>query len=493
MEHEMMEVSGETGSAVPFPPSLQHTKILCTLGPATATPDRIREMILAGADAIRLNFSHSTHETHRKLYEMVRTVSAELERQVPIIQDLQGPKIRVGALPDGPVLLRPATTVILTTASVKSGDERIPVGYKKLAGEVHKGDLILLDDGLIALRVEETNGRDIACKVINGGLLKEHKGINLPNVVISEPSLTAKDRRDLLFGLQLGVDYVALSFVRSAADIVGLRKLIASHGRQTPVIAKIEKIEAIRELDAIIAASDAVMIARGDLGVELPSYEVPLLQKRIIRRCNETGTPVITATQMLESMVNNPRPTRAESSDVANAVFDGTDVVMLSAETSVGAFPVEAVMTMNDILRATESTVRYDPDLRSPHEFQNEEDRSNYAVAISASLLSAQVKASAILVLTYSGATARVMSRSRPDVPIIAMSENEDVCRQLGLYRNVYAVRISQPVTTEEALPLMKQRAVEAGVVEAGDTVIITAGYPVVEKARTNMVVVDRI
>jgi pyruvate kinase len=480
-------------SASPFPPSLQHTKILCTLGPATATPEKIRQMILAGADAFRLNFSHSTHETHRKLFEMTRKVSKELGRHIPIIQDLQGPKIRVGSLPDGPVLLRPASTVVLTTASVKRGDHRIPVGYKKLAQEVRKGDVIMIDDGLLSLRVEKTNAKDITCNVINGGMLKEHKGINLPNIAISEPSLTPKDKRDLLFGLSLGVDFVALSFVRSAKDIVDLKKLIGSHKKKTAVISKIEKIEAIRELEAIISASDAVMIARGDLGVELPSYEVPLLQKRIIKRCNETGTPVITATQMLESMVNNPRPTRAESSDVANAVFDGTDAVMLSAETSVGAFPVEAVMTMNDILRATETTVRYDPEIRMPHEFEDEAEQSNYAVALAASLLSSQVDARAILCLTYSGATARVMSRSRPDVPVIAMAEDEGILRTLSLYRNIYSVTTEHPITTEEALPLMKRAALEAGVVEPGDTVIITAGYPLVDKARTNMVVVNKI
>ena len=336
-----------------FPPSLQHTKILCTLGPATATKERIRQLILAGADAVRLNFSHSKYETHRKLAEMTREVSAELDRHIAIIQDLQGPKIRVGTLPDGPVLLRPAERVILTTDAVASGDNRIPVQYKKLADDVRTGDSIFLDDGLLRLRVVAKSGRNIACDVINGGLLKEHKGVNLPGVNVSEPSLTAKDRRDLEFGLSLEVDYVALSFVRSAKDIYDLKRLIAKHGKTTPVIAKIEKIEAIRELDAIIMAADAVMIARGDLGVELPSYEVPLLQKRIIRKCRELGKPVITATQMLESMVQNPRPTRAESSDVANAVYDGTDVVMLSAETSVGAFPVETVMTMNDILRST--------------------------------------------------------------------------------------------------------------------------------------------
>ncbi|MCE7932976.1 MAG: pyruvate kinase [Chlorobi bacterium CHB2] len=476
-----------------FPPSLQHTKILCTLGPATATKERIRQLILAGADAVRLNFSHSKYEVHRKLAEMTREVSAELERHIAIIQDLQGPKIRVGTLPDGPVLLRPAERVILTTDAVASGDKRIPVQYKQLADDVRTGDSIFLDDGLLRLRVVAKSGRNIACDVINGGLLKEHKGVNLPGVNVSEPSLTAKDRRDLEFGLSLGVDYVALSFVRSAKDIFDLKRLIAKHGKTTPVIAKIEKIEAIRELDAIIMATDAVMIARGDLGVELPSYEVPLLQKRIIRKCRELGKPVITATQMLESMVQNPRPTRAESSDVANAVYDGTDVVMLSAETSVGAFPVESVMTMNDILRSTESVVRFDPNWKRTTTGETEMEMAENAVAVAACVLSSQVNASAILCLSYTGNTARTMSRQRPDAPIIVMTQDLDVCRRLCIYRGIYTVTIEQPDDTEDAVSMMKRAAIEAGVVEEGDTVIITTGYPLDEKASTNMIVVDRV
>jgi pyruvate kinase len=488
-----MDRTDQLQKAVLFPPSLQHTKILCTLGPATATQERIRQLILAGADAIRLNFSHSKYETHQELFSMTRAAAAELRRHVPIIQDLQGPKIRVGSLPDGPVLLRPAEKVVLTTDVTVSGDPRIPVGYKRLAEEVKIGDQILLDDGLIALRVEERNGRNITCSVINGGLLKEKKGINLPGVAISEPSLTTKDRKDLNFGLELGVDYIALSFVRSAKDIVELKRLIARKGYATPVIAKIEKIEAIRELDAVIDAADALMVARGDLGVELPSYEVPLLQKRIIKRCNEKGKPVITATQMLESMIHNPRPTRAESSDVANAVFDGTDVVMLSAETSVGAYPVETVMTMNDILRASETAVQYG--LR-PHEieFESEIQQTEYSVAVTACVLAQQVGAQAILCLTYTGNTARVMSRSRPDAPIIAMVSGSDaLCRQLALYRGIYSVLIEQPANTEQAIGLMKKAALDAGVVEEGDQVVITTGYPLDEKASTNMVFVDRV
>jgi pyruvate kinase len=483
-----------------FPPLLQHTKILCTLGPATATQERIRQLILVGADAFRLNFSHSSYETHQKLYDMVRAAARELDRHIPVVQDLQGPKIRIGLLPGGPVLLRPASIITLTTDVVKSGDERIPVSYKKLVDDVQPGDNIYLDDGLITLRVEAKSGRNITCNVINGGLLKDRKGVNLPGVKVSEPSLTAKDRKDLLFGLKMGVDFVALSFVRTAKDILDLKKLIASKGKQTPVIAKIEKFEAIREIDAIIDAADAIMIARGDLGVELPSHEVPLLQKRIIRKCNEMGKPVITATQMLESMVHNPRPTRAESSDVANAVFDGTDVVMLSAETSVGAYPVEAVMAMNDIIRSSESIVHFDLWRRPPEHIDTGEEleeeemaHTEYAVASAATVLSAQVNARAILCLTYTGNTAKMMSRHRSEAPIIAMAQDDQLCRWLSIYRGIYSITIQQPDNTEEAISIMKQTAQEGGVVEEGDIVIITTGYPLDEKASTNMVVVNRI
>jgi pyruvate kinase len=483
----------EPQQSLVFPPLLQHTKILCTLGPATATQERIRQLILVGADAFRLNFSHSGYDTHKKLFDMVRAAAKELGRHIPIIQDLQGPKIRVGALPNGPILLRPASTVTLTTDMSAATDDRIPISYKKLADDVQPGDSIYLDDGLITLRVEEKSGRNITCSVINGGLLKERKGVNLPGVNVSEPSLTVKDRKDLIYGLELGVDYVALSFVRSAKDIVELKKLIAQKGKKTPVIAKIEKIEAIRELDAIIAASDAIMVARGDLGVELPSHEVPLLQKRIIKKCNEMAKPVITATQMLESMVHNPRPTRAESSDVANAVFDGTDVVMLSAETSVGAYPVEAVMAMNDIIRSMETSVHFDLPIRPPVTYEDDVEQAEYAVAAAASLLSAQVHARAILCLTYTGNTARVMSRARAEAPIIAMAQDEQLCRWLGLYRGIYSIMIEQPSSSEEAISMMKQAAVEGGVVEEDDIVIITTGYPLDEKANTNMIVVNRI
>ena len=476
------------------PPLLQHTKILCTLGPATATKERIRQMILAGADAMRLNFSHSNYETHRQMFDLTREAAAELDRHITIVQDLQGPKIRIGALPNGPVLLRPAEEITLTVDQVESDDPRIPVGYAKFAQDVRPGDNILIDDGLLMLRVDEVKARDVLCRIIYGGLLKEKKGINLPGTKISEPSLTEKDLRDAEFGLKLGVDYIALSFVRSAKDILDLKKLIRRKRKTTPVIAKIEKVEAVRELDAVIDAADAVMVARGDLGVEMPGHIVPLLQKRIIDRCNNLGKPVITATQMLESMVNNPRPTRAESSDVANAVFDGSDGVMLSAETSVGAYPVEAVMMMDDIIQATESAIS--PDARDALDLLPVE-RERYiesSVAAKAAALATEVHAAAILCLTYTGATARVMSRRRPGVPIIAMAQDEAICRRLGLFSGIFALTIAKALTsTEEAISTMKEAALKAGVVNKGDIVIMTTGYPLDAKASTNMIVLHKI
>ncbi|MEZ4782929.1 MAG: pyruvate kinase [Candidatus Kapaibacterium sp.] len=477
------------------PPSLQHTKIVCTLGPATATKDRIRQLILAGADAIRLNFSHSNYDTHKAMFEMTREAARESGRLITIIQDLQGPKIRIGALPDGPVFLRPAEQITLTTDDVLSGDPRVPVGYKKFAADVEAGNTILIDDGLLALRVDEVKGNDVLCTIIYGGLLKEKKGINLPGTKISEPSLTEKDLEDLEFGLKLGVDYVALSFVRSAQDIIDLKKIIRRKRKSTQVIAKIEKVEAVRELDAVIDAADAVMVARGDLGVEMPGHIVPLLQKRIISRCKNLGKPVITATQMLESMINNPRPTRAEASDVANAVFDGTDGVMLSAETSVGAYPVETVMVMDDIIQATESAIPYadlDDNLAPLPEEQKRYTES--AVAAKAAMLATEIRAAAILCLTYSGMTARVMSRRRPGVPIIAIAQDEDVCRRLGLYSGIFALTIDEtPSSTEEAVKIMEKAALDAGVIRKGDLVIMTTGYPLDSKASTNMMLVQRI
>ncbi len=495
------KLSGEERRQVIFrskghvPPSLQHTKILCTLGPATASRDRIRQLILAGADAIRLNFSHSSYEIHQNLYEMTREVSKELRRHVPIVQDLQGPKIRIGALPNGPVLLRPAEEVTLSTAKLPDGDPRIPVGYSKFSGDVKRGDTVLLDDGLLSLRVDEVNGKDVLCTVINGGLLKEKKGINLPGTKISQSSLTEKDLRDLEFGLKLGVDYVALSFVRSAKDVEELKKIIRRKRKKTPVIAKIEKVEAIRQLDEIVEAADAVMVARGDLGVEMPGHIVPLLQKRIIKRCHRYGKPVITATQMLESMTSNPRPTRAESSDVANAVFDGTDVVMLSAETSVGAYPVEAVMAMDDIIQTTESAIGSEGLIHEVEALPEEIARyTESAVAAKAASLAAEIRATAILCLTYTGMTARVMSRRRPGVPIIAMTQDTDICTQLGLYSGIFAVDIPRAAeSTEDAVNMMEEAALESGVVKKGDMIILTTGFPLDAKSSTNMMLVQRI
>lgn len=479
---------------LPDPDSLQHAKILCTLGPASSTPEVIKDLINAGADAIRLNFSHADYDTHRRLFDTTRQVAKSLNKHIPIIQDLQGPKIRIGSLPNGPINLVTGSKITITIDDLTIGDTRIPSGYKNLVKDVSPQDRILIDDGLIALVVESKDESNVYCHVINGGLLKEKKGINLPGVQVSEPSLTKKDLQDLEFGLELGVDYVALSFVRSAKDVTTLKELILSKGYSTPVIAKIEKMEALRELDAIINAADAVMIARGDLGVEIPSHEVPIWQKRIIKKCNQIGRCVITATQMLESMVQNPRPTRAESSDVANAVLDGTDVVMLSAETSVGAFPTDAVRTMNDIIASAESIMLYDKDNRHPPKIRNEDERADYAIAASACNLSEQVSAKAILCFTYRGLTAKMMSRQRPDIPIVAIAQNEKICRMLMLYNGIEAVALKdQPHSTDEAIAVMKDLALDAGYVKKGDKVILTAGYPVVTKARTNMMVVDTI
>ena len=334
---------------------MKRAKIVCTIGPASASKEIISRLIDAGMDVARMNFSHGTREDHRKVYELIR----ELSDRVAIIQDLQGPKIRVGEMPEGGVRLREGDRFILSTQEREGNEGGAHVTYPELNSDVKIGDNIYLADGIIHLQVEDVSGNDVVCRVIHGGILQSHQGVNLPGVDISTPSLTEKDRGDLEFGLDLGVDYVALSFVRSVEDVLELKRIIASHDSSAQVIAKVEKREALEALPDIVSASDAVMIARGDLGVELPTEDVPVYQKLIIRECISRGKTVITATQMLESMVHSERPTRAEATDVANAVIDGTDALMLSAETATGEFPVESVATMRRIIEKTEELIGY--------------------------------------------------------------------------------------------------------------------------------------
>ncbi len=466
------------------------TKIVCTLGPATADRDVLRQMLAAGMDVARLNFSHGDHETHAQMLQMLREVSEEANHHVAAIADLQGPKIRTGRLRDGkPVELEAGQSLQIRSDTDEAGDEqRIFTNYQTLADDVKPGDVILLDDGLLQLQVESASGGTVTATVVVGGPLGEHKGINLPDTEVSAPSLTAKDKRDLELALEQEVDYVALSFVRKPSDIVALREACERRGRNMPLIAKLEKPEALSHLDEIVAATDVVMVARGDLGVELPPEEVPVWQKRIIRLCAEMRVPVITATQMLDSMRENPRPTRAEASDVANAIFDGTDAVMLSGETAIGKYPVKTVEMMRRIcVSAEQEQFSTRPHLRTKLASPDETLGIADAVSRAAARTAEEVHATAILAFTESGSTARMASKSRPMIPIIAVTPLKATARQCSLYWGVTPVLTEHAAATDDVIPRCVAEVQRLGLVNTGDTVVITAGTPMGRPGTTNM------
>jgi pyruvate kinase len=470
------------------------TKIVCTLGPATSSVETLLRMIDAGMDVVRLNFSHGSHEDHRANIERVHEAISRSGQQLTLVQDLQGPKIRVGTFTTPSVELVTGGAFTITTEDVAGTAERVSTTFAGLASDVHPGHLILLDDGKIQMKVVAVSGPEVRCEVLVGGTLSARKGINLPGVPVSAPSFTDKDLDDVLFGISNGVDYIALSFVRSAFDIRDLRKAIASRapGVTTPIIAKMEKPQAIQNADAIIQEADGVMVARGDLGVEMPPEDVPMLQKQIIRKCNEAGKPVIVATQMLESMISNPRPTRAEASDVANAVVDGCDAVMLSGETSVGKYPVEAVQIMNRIILKAESVLRERPSSMRWREMLPGDQHD--AIGRAACLLAEQMKAAAIVAVTRSGETARVLARYRPDPPIIAITDTEKTLRTLNLVWGIQGMVMSSLGTdSDKALADIRQRLVDSGAVQHGDNVVMLAGHPFFARGSTNLIKVERI
>src|SRR5713226_3447509 len=410
----------------------RRTSIVATLGPATSSPDQIRTLLEAGVDVFRLNFSHGEAEDHARSYDAVRAAENQIGRVAAVMQDLAGPKIRVGRLQNGAVELRDGEPLIITTREVSGNAHELCTNYPGLPRDVHTGDRILLDDGALELVVEKTGRVAVTTRVVRGGTLGEHKGINLPGVSVNLPAMTEKDFKDLEFGLQLGVDYVALSFVRRAKDIALGRRAVAAQGGHVPLIAKLEKAEAIDNLDEILRAADGVMVARGDLGVELDPEWVPVLQKTIIQKANAAGILVITATQMLESMIHSPRPTRAETSDVANAILDGTDAVMLSAETAVGDYPVEAVQMMDRIARVVECS---NPSIFSSH--GPAQRSTTISIAHAAASLAHEGGARAIVAMTRSGLTAQILSKLRPHEPLIAFTEQEATVRRLALWWGV--------------------------------------------------------
>src|SRR5213082_1931072 len=447
--------------------SFRHSKIVCTIGPASRSPKMIDRLLGAGMDVARLNFSHGTHEEHAKNISTLRAASIEHEKPIAILADLQGPKIRTGPLAGGgPVLLRTGQKFIITTAKILGDSTRVNTVFTPLPREVHRGDRILLSDGLIELRGGQIRGREVICEVVNGGALGEHKGINLPGVKLRVPALTPKDRADLRFALKHGADYIAVSFVRRAEDVLLAKQLIRRAGRDTPVIAELEKPEAIENLDAILQSADGVMVARGDLGVEMNPERVPVVQKTIIARAREFRRPVITATQMLESMTENPRPTRAEASDVANAIFDGSDAVMLSAETASGKYPREAVAIMGRIVVEAERNMAQEGvDRRRNHR------RLSIAETICESIAHAaeDLEMGAIAVFTESGNTAKLISKYRPKAEISAFSHMPHVCNRLNLLWGVRPVFHHQERTAEAMVRAAEIKLLEEGRLKAGD------------------------
>ncbi len=455
--------------------SIRRTKIVATIGPATSSPEMLKAIIEAGATTLRLNFSHGTHADHQRNIRLIRQTAFELNQPVAILQDLQGPKIRLGKFEHGSIVVEKGDRFTLTNRQIVGTQDISCVTYDCLADEVPPGATILLDDGRVEMSVEEVNKDkgDLYCRVTVGGKLSNNKGVNFPGVYLSIKALTDKDREDLMFGLDQGVDWVALSFVRNPQDVMEINSLIASTGKQVPVIAKIEKHEAIEQMESVLALCDGVMVARGDLGVELPAEDVPVLQKRLIATANRLGIPIITATQMLDSMVNNPRPTRAEVSDVANAILDGTDAVMLSNETAVGKFPVEAVATMARIAKRIEQEVAENTNAR-----QAVDTRRSIPNAISQAVgqISEQLGAAAIMSLTQSGATARNVSKFRPRIPILAVTPHVSVARQLQLVWGVKPLLVLELPSTGQTFQAAINVALENHLVSEGDLVVMTAG-----------------
>ena len=460
----------------------RHSKIVCTIGPATRSPRMIRKLLLAGMDVARLNFSHGTHAEHAQSISMLREAAAAFEKPIAILADLQGPKIRTGALAGGgTVTLRAGQQFVITTAKILGDSTRVSTIFHPLPREVKAGDRILLSDGLIELRVERIRKQEVICQVVNGGVLGEHKGINLPGVKLRVPALTDKDRKDLRFALAHGADYIAVSFVRRPEDVLLAKSLIRRAKKDTPVIAKLEKPEAIENLEAILQASAGVMVARGDLGVEMSPERVPVVQKNIIARAREFRRPVITATQMLESMTENPRPTRAEASDVANAIFDGSDAVMLSAETARGKYPVEAVQMMARIIEEAEASI---------HEYPRPAPQERLKVAETVAELvchaSLELHMKLIAVFTHSGFTARLISRYRPLVRIVAFTPEAHTRRRMALLWGVTPRHISDIKKIDGLAAIAEKRLLEERLVRKGDVIAIVAGTPMGIRGTTN-------
>jgi pyruvate kinase len=464
---------------------MNRTKIVCTLGPACDNDEKIRAMLRAGMNVARINFSHGDHATHKTRIERVRRISKEMNVVIAILGDLQGPKLRVGEIADGFVMTYADREITLTTRPAPGTEQEVHLPHPDLVRDVKAGQRLLLDDGQLEFVVISTTETDIRCKVINGGPLSSHKGVSAPGANLSLSALSDKDRDDAVFGAEQQLDFLALSFVRTANDVKKLRALLDAMGSKIPIVTKIEKAEALDHLSEILNCSDAIMVARGDLGVETPMESVPVVQKDLIRRCNARGIPVITATQMLNSMITQPRPTRAEASDVANAIYDGTDAVMLSAETASGKFPVESVETMAKIASITEQDVPFEKwsDRRLIGPAHSIAESIGHATVEIAYELNAKV----IVTSTLTGNTTRLLARFRPRAGIIATTPSEVVQRQLALVWGVTPIQSQRYATTDDMIKLSAKLTVENNLAQRGDTIVITAGSPATSSRRTNM------
>ncbi|NAS21133.1 pyruvate kinase [Herbidospora sp. NEAU-GS84] len=459
----------------------RRAKIVCTLGPATSSPERLRELISAGMDVARFNLSHGSHELHKEVFDRVREAAEELGRAVGVLADLQGPKIRVGKFASGPVRLGVGDIITITTEDVPGDRDLVSTTYEGLPGDVKPGDTVLVDDGRLHLEVDKVEGPRVTTRVVIGGMISDNKGLNLPGVAVSAPALTEKDEADLRWALRTGFDMIALSFVRSPEDADIVHRIMDEEGVHLPIIAKIEKPQAVDALEAIVDRFDGVMVARGDLGVELPLEQVPIVQRRIIELCREKAHPVIVATQMLDSMMAAPRPTRAEASDVAYAVMDGADAVMLSGETSVGNYPIESVATMARIATAAE-----DSTLHATHNLDRLPESTGGAIARAAAEVGAIVGAKALVAFTMSGETARRLARYRSPIPLIAFTSNPVVRGQLALTWGVETFEVPFVHHTDDMVRQVEASLLALGSFEKGDKIVIVAGSPPGNPGSTN-------
>ncbi len=464
---------------------MRKTKIICTIGPASESEEKLRELMIAGMNVARFNFSHGSHEEHKKKFDRVIKISNELGIPVATLLDTKGPEIRLKDIEGGKTELVAGQKFILTTEDILGNNEKVSITYKNLKNDISAGTTILIDDGLIEMVVDSIEETDIICTVVNGGPISNHKGVNVPGAVLSMPYISEVDRSDIMFGCDMGFDFIAASFVRCKEDILEVRKILDEHNSHMKIIAKIENMQGIENLEDILTVSDGIMVARGDMGVEIPMEEVPVVQKRMIKMAEAQGKHVVTATQMLDSMIKNPRPTRAEVADVANAIYDGTTAIMLSGESAAGLYPVEAVKTMSQIAERAEQDIDYNSRMKRREHI----DSFDVTTAISHATCTTamDLKVAAIITVTISGFTAGMISRYKPSCPIIACSVSPRICRQLSLSWGVTPIWIARESTAEDLFDEAVHAAEEAGYIKKGDKVVLTAGVPLGVSGRTNM------